>query len=241
MASFTRLSSEQMETLSEIVFGLTITFSAIQFAFNPPSHIGDILSLVVEFSISFTLLIWVWITYIRIMRNLRSKGQPSVFLNVALLLCATVEPYLLYTVWLGTFLSPSPSSAIQLTDQLAAAAWSVDVALILMVLAAMAFQGVETTGLRSTPRFVRSIRNYTAWFIGCGLALIATTVPVFWVILFQASYGDDTVGFFSPIIHLALALWVPIFIAFAIGSWYFGAAIDRALDAGPEPGVPAPG
>ncbi len=41
MTSFTRLTSEQMETLSEIVFGLTITFSAIQFAFNPPhAHWG---------------------------------------------------------------------------------------------------------------------------------------------------------------------------------------------------------
>ena len=97
MTSFTRLTSEQMETLSEIVFGLTITFSAIQFAFNPPTRIGDTLGLVIEFAISFTILIWIWLTYIRIMRNLRHKGGPSVFLNIALLLFATIEPYLLYT------------------------------------------------------------------------------------------------------------------------------------------------
>lgn len=229
MASFTELTSDQMETLSEIIFGLTITFSAIQFAFSPPVHLADILGLVTEFGISFTLLIWVWLTYIRNMRNLRREGSPPVFLNIALLLFATVEPYLLYIVWLGTFQTPNPDPTLQLSSQLAAAAWAVDVGLVLIVLGLVArrrpvdLQGPNSDGLAA------SVRRYANWYYTCGIALALTAIPVFWVLLYSATFGDNTVGTFDPIVHLQLVLWVPIFILLGVGSRRYSREIDQAL------------
>ncbi len=234
MASFTRLTLGQMETLSEIIFGLSITFSAIQFAFNPPTHIVDILGLIVEFAISFTVLVWIMITYIRVMRNLRHDGGAPVLLNVALLLCATVEPYLLYTVWLGTFLTPSPTAAEQLSDQLAAAAWAVDVGIMLIILGLLADRARRQSRYGPNEEFAQSIRRYSGWFYGCGVALGVTGLPVFWVFLYSASYGNATTGTFSPLIHLQLVLWIPIFIALGYGSYHYGRAIDRALEGKPK-------
>ncbi|MGD0718289.1 MAG: hypothetical protein ABSA15_01730 [Thermoplasmata archaeon] len=235
MASFTRLTLEQMETLSEIIFGLSITFSAIQFAFNPPTHIVDILSLVVEFAISFTVLVWIMITYIRVMRNLRHDRGAPVLLNVALLLCATVEPYLLYTVWLGTFQAPAPTAAQQLSDQLAAAAWAVDVGIMLIILGLLADRARRGSEGGPGDEFAQGIRSYSHWFYGCGVALGLTGFPVFWVFLYSGSFGNATTGTISPLIHLALILWIPIFIALGYGAYHYGRAIDRALERKPMP------
>lgn len=232
MASFTRLTADQMETLSEIVFGLTITFSAIQFALNPPSHIAEILDLICEFAISFTFLVWVWITYIRIMRNLRKGDDPPVLLNVILLLLATVEPYLLYIVWLSTFQTPGQSAAEQLSSEVLAAAYAIDVGLVLVVLGMLARPPPTDPVRGPNPILKEAVRRYSNWLYGCAGAFFVTALPVFWILVYSASFADGTAGYFSPWVHLQLILWIPIFIALGVGSYHYGRGIDHVLDQG---------
>ena len=235
MASFRGLSAEQIETLSEIVFGLSITFSAIQFAFNPPRHLTDILLLIIEFALSFSLLIWVWITWIRIVGNLGRGTTPSLFLTIVLLLLATIEPYLLYTIWIGAFTQASPSLAEQLLYQGAAAAWAIDAGLILVVLgvaAASLRPRGEEEGRTELPGVVRS---YSRWLAACGVALWITALPLVWVLVYSARIGNADIGMAYPSLYLSMILWVPIFVAVGYGSYRLGQRLDRALEAVPAP------
>lgn len=233
MASFTRLSAEQIETLSEIVFGLSITFSAIQFAFNPPKYVGDILTLIVEFAISFTILIWVWITYVRIVSNLGEGRAPPLFLTIVLLLLATVEPYLLYTVWRAAFVLGSSTVAQLFMYQLAAAGWAVDTGLMLIVLGLLAESTIPREGAYENGRATRAIRSYSRWFYGCGVALWVTAAPPFWILIYSTAIGNADVGVISPTIYLQLILWVPIFVALGYGSYRFGRKLDDCSIGGP--------
>lgn len=235
MTSFSKLSKDQIETLSEIVFGLSITFSAIQFAFSPPVYAGDILMLIGEFAVSFTILIWVWITYLRIARNLGGQRAPSLFLNVVLLLLATVEPYLLYTVWVKSFVATSSGTVLELATQVAFVAWALDVALMLTILAIMAIQGVEARGARASDALRRATWRYAKWFWGCAIALVVTVTPPFWIRVYSGTVGGAPVAVINPIIYLPLLLWPAVFAFLGYGSIRFGGEIDRELEAATRP------
>ena len=242
MASFRRLTAEQMETLSEIIFGLSITFSAIQFALSPPTTWDRALAQVAEFALSFTILVWVWISYVRIMSNLRGREQPPVLLNVLLLMLATVEPYLLYIVWFGIAYYPNETLAEQLTTHMAAIAWSVDLALILVILGYLAQSSLRRLEAAERPALARAILAYARSFYACAAALLVTCLPVFWTRIYSRTWTDPNAGVIGLVLHVETALWFPIFAAVAVVAWYWGREIDRALERTPPPRHPsAPG
>lgn len=227
MGSFSRLSVDQMETLSEIVFGLSITFSAIQFALSPPTEAARTLSLIAEFAVSFLVLVWVWITYIRVVANLGTGQRPSLWLNVALLLLATVEPYLLYIVWLGTFQTPSQTPAQLLSDQVIAAAWSIDIGLMLVILATMTRSTLAGPSTTASAARRRAVRSYSDWFYAMGLIVALTSLPVFWIQVYKGTVGDPTTGTLAANLHLQLLLWVPVLTVFFVGALLLGRRLDQ--------------
>ncbi len=235
MASFRRLTAEQMETLSEIIFGLSITFSAIQFALSPPTTWDRALAQVAEFALSFTILVWVWISYVRIMSNLRGREQPPVLLNVLLLMLATVEPYLLYIVWFGIAYYPNETVAEQLTTHMAAIAWSIDLALILVILGYLAQSSLSRSDATEHPPLSRAVLSYARSFYACGAALLVSCLPFFWILIYSQTWTDTNAGVIGLVLHLETALWFPIFAAVAVVSWYWGREIDRALERQPRP------
>jgi uncharacterized membrane protein len=226
MAAISKVTASQLAELSGLVFGLALAISALQLALNPPTQNWDLLSWILEFVVSFAILIWVWFSLLQVTRNVSVEYDWMVFLNVALLLFVVLEPYPLFLTWAATF-DNSKYAGVQ---DLSATVWAVDVGLMFIVL------GLMTYFVRNDPRHAPTHRATVAfarlasWRIGCGLAMALTALPIFftwsWATGWSAPGATPDLAY-PIVVHARMLLWIPILIVAAAGSAYYLAASGR--------------
>jgi uncharacterized membrane protein len=86
----------RIESLSDMVFGLALSVGAITLVGNPPQSNGQLYIDLASFGFSFLILIQVWIAYTRTMSALPLEDGRTVFFNIVLLFCVSVEPFLFH-------------------------------------------------------------------------------------------------------------------------------------------------
>ncbi len=103
MSHNTKQSSpkSRIESLSDLIFGLALSISALSLLGNPPSSPAEIRSDIIAFAFSFLILISVWLGYTRIMSVLPMETSTTIFLNIILLFLVSIEPYLLGLMTFG--------------------------------------------------------------------------------------------------------------------------------------------
>src|SRR2546425_2393980 len=103
----------RIETLADLVFGLSLSIGAIGLIASAPTTQGEINSHIYAFGFTFLVLITASIIYTTVMSVLPGEVRAITFLNVALLLLFAPIPYLLNTVELDNpSLTPVELSAI---------------------------------------------------------------------------------------------------------------------------------
>ena len=90
----------RIETLSDLIFGLALSIGALSLLSKPPSTPGEVRSDIVAFGFSFLILIYVWMSYTRIMSVLPLETRATMLLNILMLFLVVIEPYLFYLVTL---------------------------------------------------------------------------------------------------------------------------------------------
>src|SRR2546425_4969882 len=104
----------RIETLADLVFGLSLSVGAIGLIASSPTTQGEINNHIFAFGFTFLVLITAWIIYTTYMSVLPSETKSVTVLNVALLLLVALVPYLLNSVELANpALSPAESSALR--------------------------------------------------------------------------------------------------------------------------------
>src|SRR5713101_10062123 len=88
----------RIETLADLVFGLSLSIGAIGLIASAPTSQGEINSHIFAFGFTFLVLITAWIIYTTYMSVLPGETRAVTFLNVALLLLVAIVPYLLNSV-----------------------------------------------------------------------------------------------------------------------------------------------
>ena len=87
-----------IENLSNLIFGLALSIGAVALIGSGVSYPSNsvVLGEIVEFALSFFILIGIWASYSRIITVLPIETSWAFNLNLALLFCVSIEPFLFY-------------------------------------------------------------------------------------------------------------------------------------------------
>ncbi|HEV2389882.1 MAG TPA: TMEM175 family protein [Nitrososphaerales archaeon] len=83
-----------MESLADLIFGLALSVGAISLVSNPPTSVQGVYNDLATFGFSFLILITMWLRYTRIMSVFPIETRRVNNLNILLLFCVSIEPFL---------------------------------------------------------------------------------------------------------------------------------------------------
>ncbi len=170
----------RIETLADLIFGVSLGIASIVLVAVPPSTPGDINSHVSAFVFTFLIIITAWIIYTTDMSVLPVETRTVTFLNVVLLLLVALLPYLLNGIELvNPSLTADQASVVR---DYSSTLFALDLAAMLFILAT--FAHVISTEERKlvAPELVLLFRNGRNRIIVLGVAMAITSLPVFWQI-----------------------------------------------------------
>ncbi len=168
----------RIETLADLVFGLSLSVGAIGLIASSPTTQVEINSHIFAFGFTFLVLITAWIIYTTYMSVLPADTRAVTFLNVGLLLLVALVPYLLNSVELANpALNPAEASAI---GAYASTLFTLDLTGIMVILAAFAHViSLEEKNLVA-PELARLFRNGRNRMAILSAVTIVAIAPQFW-------------------------------------------------------------
>ncbi|HXL44185.1 MAG TPA: hypothetical protein VN960_09025 [Gaiellaceae bacterium] len=147
----------QIETLADLIFGLSLSIGSLALLVSPPVSEDEINRHVVAFGFTFLILITAWLIYTTYMSVLPIETKSVTLINVVLLLLVAVIPYLLNTV---EVVNPTltPEEAARVSDY-SSTLFTLNLSGIMLILGAFAHVlSIEEKGLVA-PEIVRLFRN----------------------------------------------------------------------------------
>ena len=168
----------RIESLADLIFGLSLSIGSIALLTNPPSSTTEINSHILAFTFTFLILITAWLIYTTDMSVLPVETKTVTFLNIALLLLVAVVPYLLNTVEVvNPSLNAYETSRIR---DYSSTLFTLDLSGILLILATFAHVlSLEEKGLVA-PETVALFRNGRNRMSILAVLMAISIAPVFW-------------------------------------------------------------
>jgi len=174
----TPISRNRIESLSDLIFGLTLSIGALTLVAQPSTDPGEMTTRIIAFAFNFTVLIAIWIQYTTIMSRLPVETARIVFANVLLLLLIIVMTYLINGIQFK-----SPPLPIPLRTPLAAFSsqlYSLDLAGVTAILAFLSYHlSLERNRLlpQEYIRYAKLTRNLLAFF---AVLFLVSALPQMW-------------------------------------------------------------
>ncbi|HYA56843.1 MAG TPA: hypothetical protein VEH57_00015, partial [Thermoplasmata archaeon] len=85
-------------SISDVVFGLALSIGSLMLVARTPQTGSSLLSGIYYFGFSFLIVILVWLSFRRIVVVLPYETPATLIVNVALLFCVAIEPFLFYVL-----------------------------------------------------------------------------------------------------------------------------------------------
>jgi hypothetical protein len=168
----------RIETLADLIFGLSLSIGSIGLIASPPSNISDIGSHIAAFAFTFLILITAWIIYTTDMSVLPIETKSFSFLNVGLLLLVALVPYLLNSTE-NAYPNLLPDQALAIKD-FSSTLFALDLTGILVILAGFAHViSVEERKLVA-PDVARLFRNGRNRMAVLAVIMAISIAPQFW-------------------------------------------------------------
>ncbi len=192
----------RIETLADLIFGLSLSIGSIALIANPPKNTEEITTHILAFAYTFLVLITAWLIYTTYMSVLPVETRAVTFLNVGLLLLVAIIPYLLNGVEVvNPSVTPDTVSAIQ---NYSSTLFALDLGGILIILATFAHViSVEERKLVS-PDLVVLFRNGRNRMLVLAALTLVSIAPQFWDWTFLG-------------VPIRLYLWYPPLISYWVG------------------------
>ena len=124
----------RIESLSDLVFGLALSIGSVFLIGRVPQTGQDLAANFLLFGFSFLILVMTWVGYSRTMAVLPVEVPFTLLLNLLLLFCVALEPYLFF------ILAPVDSLDLLNTESIA---YALDVGAMFLLLAALALLVVK--------------------------------------------------------------------------------------------------
>ncbi len=195
----------RIESLSDLVFGLALSIGSVFLIGRVPQTGQDLAVNILLFGFSFLILVMTWVGYSRTMTVLPVEVPFALLLNLLLLFCVALEPYLFFNL-----VSVSVDSLDLLNSE--SIAYALDVGVMFLLLAALALMVVKEerrTGsdrghLRLHPLVLRRFRRVMKAQAIVGAIFIVSALPIFWTM--------------TPIGYLRFTLWYSSFVILPAGT-----------------------
>jgi uncharacterized membrane protein len=194
----------RIESLSDLVFGLALSIGSLILIGKVPQSGQDLATNILLFGFGFLVVVMIWLGYSRTMAVLPGEAPSALYLNLGLLFCVALAPYLFYV------LSSSPTEDVLNAGSIA---YALDVGAMFLLLAALARLVIKGEELARSgghslvhPVVVKRFRAIMKAEVAGGLIFVVSALPVFWV--------DTPVGF------LRFILWYSAFVIFGITRVY---------------------
>ena len=168
----------RIETLADLIFGLSLSIGSIALIANPPESVGEITTHILAFAYTFFVLITAWLIYTTYMSVLPVETRTVTFLNVGLLLLVAIVPYLLNGVEVANpTLTPNEVSMIQ---NYSSTLFALDLGGILLILATFAHVISLEEKKLVAPELVTLFRNGRNRMAILAVLTLISVAPEFW-------------------------------------------------------------
>ena len=168
----------RIETLADLIFGLSLSIGSIALVAASPTSTSQIGSHIAAFAFTFLILITAWIIYTTDMSVLPVETKPITFLNVALLLLVAIVPYLLNSTELvNSNLAPDQASAIR---DFSSSLFAIDLTGVLTILAAFAHVISAEENKLVAPDLAHLFRSGRNRMAVLAVVMLVSIAPQFW-------------------------------------------------------------
>jgi uncharacterized membrane protein len=165
----------RIENLSDLVFGLALSIGSIVLISKLPQTDFGLVSGVVLFGFSFLIVVWIWTGYTTTMAYLPFEVRGAFLLNIALLFCVAIEPYLFYVV------TQEEPPLLEFSSSV----YGLDVGTMIFMLAGLTYillQEEKKGNLHNLPHArLRRFRVLTQYQVAGGLLFVVSALPFFWI------------------------------------------------------------
>jgi uncharacterized membrane protein len=172
----------RIQTLADLVFGLSLSIGSIALIASPPTSADQVNSHILAFTLSFLMLITVWLIYSTFTSILPVETSYLTFVNVILLFLVALVPYLLNSV---EVVDPTLSAAqVYFIRDYASNLLAADIAGIFAALALFAHLiGLEEKKLVA-PELVALFRAGRNRMLVISVVMLISILPQFWEVSF---------------------------------------------------------
>ena len=161
-----------------MIFGLALSVGAISLVSTPPTDVRAIYNDLFTFAFSFFVLITMWLRYTRIMSVFPLESRRVVNLNILLLFCVSIEPFLFNETKVS---SSSIVNPIQFFDT-SSTLYALDLAAMFAILGGFALTLAREERKLLPKELMQSYKvEGLAWFVAAGIFAF-TALPVFFSI-----------------------------------------------------------
>jgi len=168
----------RIEGLTDLVFGLALSISAIELVGSVPSSHVQFLTNVAQFAFSFLILINIWYRYTSVVSVVPIETSLMSRLNMTLLFFVALEPYLFNLLVLH-------GSTYTGFGQDVSTGFALDVGAMTLIIAYFAHLGArEERGLIPKDS-VGEFRTRRDLLVFAGILFMVSAVPQFWTTIFE--------------------------------------------------------
>jgi uncharacterized membrane protein len=164
----------RIESLSDLVFGLALSLGSFILISKPILTSSDLLSGILLFAFSFLIVVWTWSGYSRVMTVLPYEIRGTYLLNLVLLFCVAIEPYLLYVLFSAPFAVLEFASTI----------FALDVGALMFILASLVYmllaEEKKRTSRRLNPAQLDGFKGVMWGRVVAGTIFILSALPFTW-------------------------------------------------------------
>ncbi|HVC27168.1 MAG TPA: TMEM175 family protein [Nitrososphaerales archaeon] len=167
----------RIESLADLIFGLALSVGAISLVSSPPTSVQGIYNDLATFGFSFLILITMWLRYTRIMSVFPLESRRVTNLNILLLFCVSVEPFL-FNLIRNT---PGPTNTAAFADA-TSTLYALDLGAMFAILGGFTLTLADEERNLIPKALMRQYRiEGVSWFV-CGLIFGISALPTFFTI-----------------------------------------------------------
>jgi len=160
-------------SISDVVFGLALSIGSLILVARTPQNGSSLVLGIYYFGFSFLIVILVWLSFRRIVAVLPHETPVSLVVNIALLFCVAIEPFLFYVLVTDSTVSADASTA-----------FAVDLGVMMFLLSALTYLLLREEQNNSTRKLAQEIidRQARSAFLHLmvGSICLVSALPVFW-------------------------------------------------------------